>query len=167
MTALELRPRVVVLGPAAERERRVLREFDCLIVENRDVEGGPIASLRVALGALAPAALSGIVVWPVDLPHVRLTTVEQLIAAHRRTQALITVPRCDGRRGHPVIWAAAAIPELLSSPAAQRDGARVLVHAHAGEVLDVDVDDHAVVRSLNTPRDYQELIREADASDNV
>ena len=167
MAVLELRPRVVVVGPGAEKERAAVRDRDCLVVENPDVEAGPIASLRVALRALTPAAPSGVVVWPVDLPQVRLETVQTLIEAHRRDGTLVTVPRYDGRRGHPVVWAAAAIPELMGSPSAAREGARALLREHPGHVRHVDVDDKAVLHSLNTPRDYQELLRDSDATDNT
>src|SRR2546422_10137284 len=52
LEALDLKPRVVVLGPDAPRIRPALAAHECLIVENLDVAGGPIGSLRAALAAL-------------------------------------------------------------------------------------------------------------------
>src|SRR2546422_7706194 len=46
LEALDLKPRVVVLGPDAPRIRPALAAHECLIVENLDVAGGPIGSLR-------------------------------------------------------------------------------------------------------------------------
>src|SRR6266705_471113 len=54
LEALDLKPRVVVLGPDAPRIRPALAAHECLIVENLDVAGGPIGSLRAALAALKP-----------------------------------------------------------------------------------------------------------------
>src|SRR2546428_12200863 len=48
LEALDLKPRVVVLGPDAPRIRPALAAHECLIVENLDVAGGPIGSLRAA-----------------------------------------------------------------------------------------------------------------------
>ncbi|MGH7607527.1 MAG: nucleotidyltransferase family protein, partial [Gemmatimonadales bacterium] len=117
LEALEVKTRVVVLGIDAPRIQPALASHDCMIVENPDVEGGPIASLRVALQALQPLQPRAVLVWPVDLPHVRVATVERLLEAHRRTASSVVVPSFSGRRGHPVIWGAALFDELMVSPA--------------------------------------------------
>jgi len=75
----------VVLGPDAARVRPSLATHECVIVENPDVAGEAIGSLRAALAALEPIRPSGILAWPVDLPHVRVATLERLLEAHRRT----------------------------------------------------------------------------------
>lgn len=54
LEALELRPRIVVLGHDAAHIRPVLAGRDCLVVENPDVAGGPIGSLRAALDLNTP-----------------------------------------------------------------------------------------------------------------
>src|SRR2546427_274319 len=86
LEALDVKSRVVVLGPDAARVRPSLATHDCVIVENPDLTSHAIGSLRAALAALEPIRPSGIVAWPVDLPHVRLTTLERLLEAHRRAR---------------------------------------------------------------------------------
>lgn len=158
--ALDLKTRVVVVGPDAPLVRPVIASHECLVVDNPDVAGGPIASLRAALAALQGARPPAVLAWPVDLPHVRITTVERLIEAYRRTPAPAVVPTFADQRGHPVIWDAALFSELEHSEAATREGARAVLHAHAAEVLSVAVDDPAVIDSVNTPEDYERLVRE-------
>src|SRR5216117_3530718 len=160
LEALEVKTRVVVVGPDAPRIRPALAGHDCLIVENGDVDAGPIASLRVALRALEPVRPSAALAWPVDLPHVRVTTVERLLEAFRRSPAPAVVPTFAERRGHPVLWGAGLFQELLTSEAATRHGARAVLHAHAAEIVAVPVDDPAVIDDLNTPEDYERLVRE-------
>jgi len=160
LEALEVKARVVVVGPDAPRIRPALAGHDCIIVENADVEGGPIASLRVALRALQPVQPSAALVWPVDLPHVRVTTVERLIETHRRASTPVVVPTFGERRGHPVLWGSTLFEELLTSVAATRHGARAVLHAHPAELTLVPVDDPAVTDDLNTPEDYERLVRE-------
>jgi CTP:molybdopterin cytidylyltransferase MocA len=163
LEALEVKTRVVVVGPDAARIRPVLAGHDCLIVENSDVEGGPIASLRAALRALQPVQPAAVLVWPVDLPHVRVATVERLLETYRRgsiTPPPAVVPAFAERRGHPVLWGGGLFEELLTSEAATRGGARALLHAHQAEIVQVAVDDPAVIDDLNTPEDYERLVRE-------
>jgi len=162
LEALEVKTRVVVVGPDAPRIRPALAGHDCLIVENSDVDAGPIASLRVALRALEPVRPSAALAWPVDLPHVRVTTIERLLEALRRSSAPAVVPTFAERRGHPVLWGAGLFQELLTSEAATRHGARAVLHAHAAEIVAVPVDDPAVIDDLNTPEDYERLVREVN-----
>ena len=160
MEALDLKTRLVVLGPDAPRIRPAIAAHDCIIVENPDVDAGPISSLRCALAAVKAVSPGGIIVWPVDLPHVRITTVERLMETWRLTSAPVVVPSFAERRGHPVIWDSRLLPELETSAAAARDGARAVLHAHEAEVASVAVDDPAVIDRVNTPEDYERLVRE-------
>jgi len=160
LEALDLRPRLVVLGPDAPRIRPVLAAHDCLILENPDVAGGPIGSLRAALAALKPLRPAGLVAWPVDLPHVRVATLERLLEAYRHAGAPAVLPAFGDRRGHPVVWDRALFEELATSEAASRHGAGAVLSAHERQLLVVAVDDPAVIDDLNTPEDYERLVRE-------
>ena len=74
--------------------------------------------------------------------------------------ASAVVPTFGERRGHPVIWGSALFGELLESQAATREGARAVLHRHDKDVVSVPVDDPAVIDELNTPEDYERLVRE-------
>lgn len=162
LEALELRPRIVVLGPDAARIRPVLAGHDCLVVENPDVAGGPIGSLRAGLAAVHSLRPAGILAWPVDLPHVRVATVERLLEAHRHAAAPAVLPTFAERRGHPVIWDQALFDELATSGAATRHGAAAVLSAYESQLVTVAVDDPAVIDDLNTPQDYERLVREVN-----
>lgn len=160
LEALEVKTRVVVLGPDAPRIQPAIAGHDCIIVENPEPETGPIESLRGALRALQPLQPHAVLAWPVDLPHVRVTTVERLMEAHRRSKAPVVVPTFAERRGHPVIWGSKLFAELLEDPAATTEGARAVLHRHERELVGVPVDDPAVIDQVNTPDDYERLVRE-------
>src|SRR5258708_25439407 len=92
LEALDLKSRVVVLGPDAARVRPSLATHECVIVENPDLTSHAIGSLRAALAALEPIRPSGIVAWPVDFPHVRLPTLQRLPQPHPRATAPAAPP---------------------------------------------------------------------------
>jgi CTP:molybdopterin cytidylyltransferase MocA len=161
LEALELKVRVVVLGPDAVRVRPVLAVRDCLVVETAAVDTGPLGSVRTALTALSAVRPAGALVWPVDRPHVRIATVERLLEAYGRGAQGAVVPTFGGRRGQPVLWGPRLIETLGTSPAGSTE--QVLAE-HRDEVLELPVDDPAVVDAIDTPEDYERLLREASAA---
>src|SRR2546429_5980633 len=124
LEALDLKTRVVVVGPDAGRIRPALATHDCLIVENPDVDGGPIASLRAALRALRSLSPAAALVWPVDLPHVRIATVERLIETWRRERRAAGVAALGEDRRDPPLLDARVFGGLGTKGAAGAEGGR-------------------------------------------
>ncbi len=167
LEALDVKLRVVVLGPDAPRIRPVLAAHECLIIDPTSATGPlplPLAreidSLRAALGAVRPLLPQAALAWPVDLPHVRVDTIRRLLEGHARSGAAAVVPTFADRRGQPVVWDQALFDELEVSPLASRTGPGAILEAHASDILPVSVDDPAVLDDLNTPEDYERLVRE-------
>ena len=170
LEALEVKLRVVVLGPDAPRIRPALAPHDCLIVEATPA-GGAIGALQAALALVRPLQPAGVLAWPVGLPHVRVGTIERLLEAYRRTRPPAVVPRFAGRSGEPVIWDQRLFAELAegratSGPGAGAGGAggggggsAALLERYAGEIVSVSVDDPAVIDELESPEDYERLVR--------
>lgn len=162
LEALDMKPRLVVLGPDAPRIRPSLATHECVIVEQTDVGAGEIGSLRAAIAALEPVRPSGLLAWPVDLPHVRVSTIERLLERYRPGRAPAVVPSFAERRGHPVLWDRSVFEELSTSAAATRHGPRAVLLAHEAQLATVPVDDPGVIDDLNTPEDYERLVREVN-----
>ena len=119
-------------------------------VVNPDASGEQIASLRLGLARLVSVPVAGTLAWPVDHPYADADSARAVIEAAGRSGAPIVVPVHQGRRGHPVYFARDCWREL----ATVRDGgARAVVHARAGEVLEVPVGHIGVVRDIDTRAD--------------
>jgi molybdenum cofactor cytidylyltransferase len=138
----------VVLGADVEPIRNEILLPQEEIIINQDWEKGQLSSLHAALRSL-PADVDGILVCPVDHPLVSATLVDELIEAFAKSHAPVVVPIFEGRRGHPVIFSAAVFPELLV--AALNVGARSVVWAHKGEVVEVSTNEEGCVLNLNDP----------------
>jgi CTP:molybdopterin cytidylyltransferase MocA len=160
LEALEVKLRVVVLGPDAPRIRPALAPYDCLIIET-PLAGSPIEALRAALASLQPLHPPAVLAWPVGLPHVRVGTIERLLEVYRRTRAPAVVPRFGAQRGEPVIWDQALFAELAEARAGGAEGAGAAVlDRHASELISLSVDDPAVIDEIATPEDYERLVRQ-------
>lgn len=157
-----LDPSVVVLGRDA---RKILSSTDltrAIVVRNTQPDTGQIGSIRLGLEQLINRPVDAAVVWPVDHPHVAVSTLERLIQGFRERHAAIVVPIHAGRRGHPVLFASTVFRELIDAPDGM--GARAVVRADPARVLEVPVDDAAVVEDIDTPEAYEDLIRRFGAS---
>lgn len=123
------------------------------IVDNPDWPAGQLTSLQAGLQRVrqAPAAFF----TPVDCPAFNAQTVAAMWAAFAGEPFVI--PRYRGQRGHPVLMGASMFDELLALPKSGQ--AREVVHRHRPATRYVDVDDAGILADIDTPADYQELIR--------
>jgi CTP:molybdopterin cytidylyltransferase MocA len=149
-----LDPIVVVVRPELEAPVRALLSTTVVAV-NRNPERGQLSSLLVGLESLGwPAAA---LVTLVDLPLVRVETVNALIAAWARSGAPLVRPMTRGRRGHPLVVGGPVIAALAGAD--PHTGAKPVVHAFAAQALDVAVDDPGTLDDIDTPEDYARLSR--------
>jgi molybdenum cofactor cytidylyltransferase len=152
---------VVVVGPPPDRPPgdRIAAEaarLGALPAVNPDRDSEQIDSLRAGLRCIGAVAVDGIVVAPVDVPGVAPELVGRLVAAFRATGAPVVVPARGGRHGHPVLFARAVFDELLAPELPE--GARSVVHAHSGELVEVEVD--ALPQDVDTPAAYRRAVPE-------
>lgn len=83
-----------------------------------------------------------------DMPFIRPQTIAAVVD-RLRGGAHLVVPRCAGRRGHPVGFATCFAPQLM---ALQGDvGARQLVREQARRIEWLDVDDRGILLDVDTP----------------
>lgn len=151
-------PDVLVVGRPDDRQLR--DELDRLTpapryVVNPDPDRGQLSSLIAGLSVADRPGVRGLLVMPVDIPSIRPGTVEAVCQAFSATSAPIVRAACGGRHGHPVIFARRVFDELRhADPAA---GAKAVLRAHAGEVVDVEVNDPGVLIDVDAPEDYERL----------
>ena len=122
-------------------------------VANPDPSAGMLSSVQCGLRAFRQP-IDAVFVWPVDHPLVTRLTVAAMIGAFRDGNPPVVVPTFEGRRGHPVLFSARLIPELLAADPSR--GAREVVHAH-GDRVELPVDDRGVIEDIDTPDDYARL----------
>ncbi len=153
---------VVVIGGDAAAVRASLPrdEASLAVVENPHFEDGQLSSLHVGLAAVEQRydAIEAAMVTLVDLPLISPSTVRTVFDTFRaHPQAPLVRPRRDDRYGHPVIFNRSIFGELRRADPSK--GAKPVVHAHAAEEVNVDVDDPGAFADIDTPEDYDRIIR--------
>jgi molybdenum cofactor cytidylyltransferase len=97
--------------------------------------------------------LEGVFVFLADMPHLQPATITQLQETFTTNQSNnpIVVPTLDGQFGHPVGFAASYFDELAALTGDK--GAKPVMNANAGKVIEVAVDDAGVLKDVDTPED--------------
>ena len=146
---------IVVTGHEAAAVAEALQGSNARLVHNPSYAAGRAGSVRA--GALAAPDGMDVLVLNVDQPRPASVT-RALLDAHRAAPGRITVPVYQGRRGHPVIFAASLLPELRRV-SDEREGLRDVMRAHARAIHEVPIADPRVLLDVNTPEAHQEALR--------
>ena len=146
---------VAVLGHHAERVECSLPDSPRVqSVINSDYDRGMLSSLQAGL-AQVPAHTDWILWMLVDHPAVRGRTLDTLLRTAMDTHAPLVIPRCNDRRGHPIMLSKGVANAILDLPleASPQD----VVRAHYAEAAFVDVEDDGVLRDVDIPEEFQAL----------
>ncbi len=153
----------VVLGAGAENIQMIAKLDSSIVVLNPEWEYGQLSSICAGIRSLAGIATDGVVLCPVDHPLISAALVSDLVARFYEDKKAIVLPTYKGRRGHPVIFSSELYDELLAAPADK--GARVVVWAHAADVLEVPTDEEGVVLNINNPDMLRHVAESESKSD--
>lgn len=95
----------------------------------------------------------GIFVFLADMPHLQQATIKCLQEAFITNQANnpIIVPEHEGQFGHPVGFASSYF-DVLAELTGDK-GAKPVMNANTDKVIEVSVDDHGVLKDIDTPGD--------------
>lgn len=148
----------VVLGHEPDQIRSGLkRAVEVDVVVNTEYQRGQFSSLQSGLRQINAGA-AAVMFTPVDYPAISAATVDLLVQqfAGNHGANLFVIPRCGGRRGHPVLFDASVVSEFLALP--PDSDARELVHRYRARTVYADVDDAGVLRDVDDPQDYADLV---------
>lgn len=123
-------------------------------LENPAPMRGQLSSLITGIERAEGRGAGAVLVMPVDIPLVRAGTIARVLAAAAESRALVVRATHHGRHGHPVLFRAAVFSALRTADPAV--GARAVLRSHAGDVMNVEVDDPGVLRDFDAPEDYDQ-----------
>lgn len=144
---------VVVLGAEESEIAWLLRGLPVTIAVN-DVPGSDMAeSVRAGL-KLISASSSGVLIGLSDHPLVSPETMKTLIREHAAFPGSIIIPVYLRKRGHPSLFPVPALREIFFG-----GNLRDIVRQDPARVRLVDVPDEGVVLDMDTPGDYEAILR--------
>jgi molybdenum cofactor cytidylyltransferase len=147
---------VVVLGHEPKQIAEQLKDLDNVtaVVNSRYQLG--MSSSIVAGESAVPESARALVIQAVDHPRTA-KLLGLLVRAHLAGPQLVTVPACDGRRGHPPILSSALRREL-GSVSEEEHGLRAVMSRHRQETVEYQIDSQEIFFNVNTPDDYLRVL---------
>jgi molybdenum cofactor cytidylyltransferase len=124
-------------------------------VTNAHADSGQLSSVVAGLNAADRPGVNAVLITPVDVPLLRADTVRTLLTAFAASTTAIARVTYQGRHGHPVVFARSMFDALRHADPAR--GAKAVLHAHLDALLNVEVDDPAVLHDIDRPEDYARL----------
>ena len=142
-------PVVVVTGHQAGDVEELIQDLPVKLCFNPHFADGMATSLSAGIAAL-PGDVDGALIFLGDMPLIRADVINAVIETFRQGDGkTIVVPVHGGRRGHPVLWGKAHFADVEALQGDQ--GARLLLAAHAGDVIECDAGDEAILADADTP----------------
>ncbi len=144
---------VICTLPAPDHPRMAcLVGLDVTPVMVPDAAEGMGASIRAGIAAL-PAGCAAVMILPADMPELDSHDLAQMLQAQaRHPDAILRGTAADGRAGHPVIFPARFMAELLAC--AGDSGARDVLRAHPDTVRGIALPAQHATTDLDTPEDW-------------
>lgn len=150
-----LDPVIAVVGHHRDEiEAAVKLPEGAAFARNPDYRRGMLTSLQCGLRALHPG--SQVLFTLVDVAAVSAKSVRLISEALERGSAPIVIPRCEGKRGHPVGIRWQIAEELLALE--PNESPQTVMRRDRSRVQYLDVDDPFVLRDADTPEQYRGLI---------
>ena len=126
----------------------------CTVVENEDPTGDIARTIRSGIAALMPG-LSGCMFSVCDQPLLTPASIHRLVDAFWASPDKIVALGSGGRRGNPVIFPAALLPELASLPSGESGSA--VIRRHPGLLQLVEAGCPAELWDVDRPEDLSAL----------
>jgi molybdenum cofactor cytidylyltransferase len=156
-------PTVAVVGPHVARLAALAEAAGAhallLGEETADMRATVEHGLRWLEGRYGPGPEDDWLLVPADHPALDAEVIVQLRRARAaRPEASVVVPTWGGKRGHPTLVAWKHVAGIRARPPGE--GLNAYFRRCAGEVLEVAAASAAVLADLDTPEDYERVLRQ-------
>lgn len=146
---------ILVVGYRRDDVINTIKDKDIKVIFNQDYEKEMFTSIQAGVRE-AGQRYKGFFILPVDIPLVKPSTIQSLMAAAQENPGKIIYPIHKGKKGHPPLIPASLIPVILEWR--KGGGLKAVLQAYEKRVIGVPVDDRYILVDVDTPDDYRKLV---------
>lgn len=145
----------VVTGHRQEEIIETLNGYKVRTVYNEAYDKGMFSSIQKGLQAI-DETMSAFYMQPVDIPLIKLQSLERLYEAYEREGKGVIYPTFLGHKGHPPLIDMKYKAQILASDG--EGGLKKVLEAFNNDALHVNVTEQSVLMDMDTQEDYINLI---------
>ncbi|MBF0384637.1 MAG: nucleotidyltransferase family protein [Candidatus Omnitrophica bacterium] len=147
---------IIVLGSEPEKIIPFIgKDKRISYVINKDFLKGQTSSFKAGVKR-SDINSRGYLLLPVDFPLVKTQTIQNLIDIFLEKKPRMLIPLYLGRKGHPPLFSAELRKHFLNL--SDENGLNTLAKEDkSGEVSFIDTDDQGVIKSFNSPEEFEAL----------
>ncbi len=146
----------IVTGHRREALCPLLKKMPVQEIYNPSYPQGMFSSVQAGVASLEPE-VEGFFIMPVDIPLVKVTTIQELVSYYEETRTEILYPCYHGRRGHPPLLSAKLRSHILHWEGPE--GLRGLLHEQETKSINITVSDAGILLDIDTPEAYHSLLK--------
>lgn len=147
---------ILVLGHRAEEIKALFENKAIRCVINENFDQGMYTSIVKGIKETNDT-IDGFFIHPVDIPLVKVQTISNLMNFFEKTEKGIVYPCFSEKRGHPPLIHKRYKDTILNND--EDGGLKKLLKKHDGDALNIPVADESILMDMDTPADFEELIR--------
>ena len=152
---------VVVTGHQGRDVARAVLDLPVTVQANLRYEDGQMRSVAAGVAALARAT-DAILVCLGDMVLLEPADLRELMAVYEaQPECSIVIPRFEGARGNPIVFAASYAPEVAAGR--RLIGCRKLAQEYPEETWYHEAAHDRFTRDMDTPEDYERVLARVGA----
>jgi molybdenum cofactor cytidylyltransferase len=145
----------VVCGFRAEDVRRICKNPNISIIENRSYASGMFSSVKLGIQSLNHE-IDGFFIHPVDIPLVRPSTVKTLVSFFKNGLEDVYYPAFNGIKGHPPLIRTRLARQIIAwDGQGGLQGALSDINAPA---TTIPVCDQGILEDMDTEKEYLRMV---------
>ncbi|MHA2309424.1 MAG: nucleotidyltransferase family protein [Candidatus Heimdallarchaeaceae archaeon] len=149
---------IVVLGKDYKiYQDKIPKLKDIIITVNPNPEKGQFSSIQYGLLEVSKVNLLGVFILPVDVPCPEKEVWENLLKSLNSSNANVSIPAFQGKKGHPVIISEDFKEYLLTCKIDSRLDFEINKQKDMEKAKIISVKDKNITRNLNTPEEWEEF----------
>ena len=144
---------IVVLGAhAAKIKPYVFNHKKVRVVHNKDYKLGQTSSFQTGISSVG-AFCRGIMLFPVDCPLIKASTIEEIVRDFNAKTPSILVPTYQSQKGHPPMFNASLKRDILALT--PEKGINTFFIGHVPMLAEIN--DPGILKTFNTPQEFKEI----------
>lgn len=147
----EINKIMIVTGAYRESIMKVTARIPLMYCYNDNYKQGMLSSVNCGFRAL-PVGTEAVLVFPGDQPGITSEVINLVIASYRKTKKGIVIPVYRKKRGHPILIDIKYRNEIEKLN--REDGLKSLSHIFQDDVHEVETDNPAILKDIDTCEDY-------------